>query len=379
MQKSWRRPLLPVFALVLGMALAACAVDGTPTRGPITLKTGKYGGEQTPALGDADSPVSWAKLRAVRLADHMVFPSAIDPKLDDGKLPTQPLATVTNTQIVIPDTADLPAMKHFEYGFTVTAGNADDNDYGFNQAVYVFSDDKAATAAVDELSGAMLKPSRYSKFAKAPVPGLPAGAVGIHDGGKYGETVAAFTTQGSRLIYTWAKSPDRGWSERVAATGQEQQIALLKDVGADSDDRRIDPDGLLTGTLRSDDGNPLHKAVYGRRAAALFYGDQEAALRALTAAGIDRFAWNGSQAYRAASERQAAGWVDFLAENFEDETTRKASSPQDLGSARCLKSGRRAACFITVGRYVGEVYDSTLEDAQAQISAQYTFLKKLRD
>ncbi|MCF8587950.1 DUF7373 family lipoprotein [Gordonia liuliyuniae] len=373
------RKSLIAIAAALTCVLAGCAVDGTPTRGPIELQTGKYGSMQTRSAGEATSDVAWAKLRAVRLADHMIFAHDLDPVMVDGKLPTQPLATPANVQVVIPDTADLPVMKDFEYGFTLSSGN-EKNDAGINHAVMVFRDDAAASAAARQLSDVMLKRTSYSNYERVRVAGMPSESITVHDAGAGGkQTVAAFTPVGQRLIYTWADDRNRSWPERIVKAAYDQQKPLLDALGTVSDDRRIDPDGLLTGTV-SEDGdssNPLHGAVYGQRAAALFYGDQSAALAALKKSGIEQFAWNGTQLYKAGSEGQTAGWIDYLVKDFEDDSSRKAASPQDLNAARCLTRDGAAGCFVAVGPYVGEAYGKDLADAQQQISAQYGFMKKL--
>ncbi|WOC14147.1 DUF7373 family lipoprotein [Gordonia sp. MP11Mi] len=373
-----RKSLIAV-AVGLTCVLAGCAVDGTPTRGPVELQTGKYGSMQTKPAGDATSETAWAKLRGVRLADHMVFAHDLDPVMVDGKLPTQPLATAANVQAVIPDTADLPVMKDFQYGFTLSSGD-ESNDTGINHAVFVFRDAAAASAAAGQLSGVMLKRTSYSKYERVRVAGMPSESITIHDSSADKHTVAAFTPVGQRLIYTWADAKDRAWPDRIVKAAYDQQKPLLDAIGTVSDDRRIDPDNLLTGTVGENSGdgsNPLHGSVYGQRAAALFYGDQSAALTALKKAGIEQFAWNGTQLYKAGSAGQTAGWIDYLVKDFEDDTSRKAASPQDLNIARCLTRDGNAGCFVAVGPYVGEAYGKDLADAQQQISAQYTFMKKL--
>ncbi|MGO3327629.1 DUF7373 family lipoprotein [Gordonia sp. (in: high G+C Gram-positive bacteria)] len=371
------RKSLVVLAAAVTCVLAGCSVDGNPTRGPIELQTGKYGSMQSAPAGDATSDVAWAKLRGARLADHLIFAHDLDPVLDDGKLPTQALATVANTQTVLPDTDRLPVMKDFQYGFTVSSGNETKNDTGLNHAVYVFTDAATASAAVGQLSGSMLKDREYSKYERARVPGMPAESVTVHDGSHDKHTVAAFTAVGPRMIYTWADAPNRSWPERIVKAAYDQQKPLLDSIGRESDDRRIDPDNLLAGTVSDDSGSPLTGSVYGQRATALFYSDQSAALTALKKAGIEQFAWNGTQAYKAATPEQANGWIDFLAHDFTDETSRKAASPQDLNVARCMSRDDRSACFVAVGPYVGEAYGDDLKDAQEKISAQYGFLTKL--
>lgn len=373
-----RKSLIAV-AAALCCALAGCTVDGTPTRGPIQLQTGKYGSMQARPAGEATSDAAWAKLRGVRLADHMIFAHELDPVLDDGKLPTQPLATPTNVQIVIPNTANLPVMKDFEYGFTLSSGNGSVNDTGINHAVFVFTDAAAAKDAVTQMSGVMLKRTTYSDYSRVRVDGMPSESVTIHSPGAGGRhTVAAFTAIGQRVVYTWADAKNRAWPDRIVKAAYDQQAQLLDGVEADDSDRRIDPDNLLPGTLEDpDDSNPLYGSVYGQRAIALFYSDQSAAYEAVKKAGIERFAWNSSQLYKAGSESQAKGWIDFLVKDFDDDTSRKAASPQDLGSARCMTKDAGTGCSVAVGPYVGEVYGKTLVEAQQQISAQYTFMEKL--
>lgn len=366
-----------VIAVAAVCALAGCSVEGTPTRGPVELKTGKYGDMRAEPAGEATSEADWARLRAVRLAESMIFVHELDAVMDDPKMPTQPLASARNVQAVLPDTADLPVMKDFQYGFTVSAGNGAKNDTGINHAVFVFVDAKASAAAADQLSDSLIKDREYSKYERVRVPGMPTQAVTVHDKGRDSDTVAAFTPVGERLIYTWADAPNRSWPDRIVKAAYDQQKRLLDSISPGSDDRRIDPDGLLTGTVDVDDGNPLSGSVYGQRAAALFYRDQSAAYAELKKAGIEQFAANGTQAYEAASNQQAQGWREFLVGSFRDDTSRKAPSPQDLDTATCAVKDDGAGCFIVVGPYVGEAYGPNLQDAQERISAQYRFLTDL--
>ncbi|GAA4662228.1 hypothetical protein GCM10023197_15220 [Gordonia humi] len=343
------------------------------------LLTGEYGRMQSSPLPEATTDASWGKLRGVRLAEHMIFAHDLDPKLDDGKMPTQALAVPRNSAVIVPDSADLPVMRDFQYGFTLSSGNETDTDIGFNHAVYAFSSPTAATAATKQFSDLMLRPTEYSHYRLAAVPGMPTGAVVIHDEERGTHTVVAFTAVGARMIYTWAQSPDRSWAERIVKDAYEKQKALLDEAGPESQDRDPDPDHLITGTVADPDGQtaPLHGAVYSQRAAALFYSDQAAAYEALKKAGIEQFAWNDTQAYKAGSHEQAEGWLDFLEKDTKGQTGRSAASPQDLSTARCVTVDQGAGCFIAVGPYVGEAYGEDLTTAQEKISAQYTFLTKL--
>ncbi|MEJ9079924.1 hypothetical protein WKY82_16015 [Gordonia malaquae] len=375
------RVVVPAVALAAAAVLAGCTVDGSPQRGPVDLDLGKYGSMQAATLPSATTDGQWAKLRAVRLADHIVFPVDIDAGMTDIKMPTMPIVVPKNLGLVMSEMVDLPVMKRFQYGFSMAAGNGP-NDFGVNHVVMRFADDRSAGDAVTQIGGVAAKPKDYYKpgGGRVDVAGMPPGSVVVHNVGSGNKHVfVAVAQSGPYVVYTWADSPDRAWGERAIVTAFDKQKSLLDAIGPENPDRNPDPTGLIRGTIRvpSDEQTVSTQIVFGQRGAALLYGNGPEAYSELKKAGITAAALNQTQAYRAAGPAQAEGWRDYLIKGFGDDTSRKAASPRDLSSAKCFQKDDRVGCFIAVGDYVGEAYGKELIDTQQQISAVYTFLKAM--
>ncbi|WP_161896414.1 DUF7373 family lipoprotein [Gordonia spumicola] len=382
MRKPTRVATAAVVLVSAVSVLVGCTVDGKPTRGPVDLDLGKYGSMQGQTLPDATTESAWAKLRAVRLADHMVFPVDVDPGLVSLKMPTMPMPVPKNLTLSMPDADTLPSMKDYQYGFSVSAGDKP-NDFGINHMVMRFTDDRAAGAALTEWGGLTSKPKDWYKpgGGKVSVDGMPADAIVVHRVGSTdgSHKYMAVARSGSYLIYTWADSKDESWAKRAVVTAYQKQKALLDAIGPDDPSRNPDPTGLIRGTVKvgADDRDPTSETVWGQRGAALLYSNGPEAFGELQKAGITVAAINQTQAYRAGSAAQAEGWRKYLIKDFGDDTSRNAASPRDLSTATCVQKDDRAGCFVVVGSYVGEAYSTTLVDAQQQISAAYTFLKTL--
>ncbi|GAC79440.1 hypothetical protein SAMN04488550_2218 [Gordonia malaquae] len=374
-----------VVMLLAAAVVGGCTVDGTPTTAPIDLDVGRYGSMLEAPLPDATSAVRWSQLRAVRLAEHMVFPRDLDAAIVDVKMPTAPIGVPRNMGAVIPDADTIPAMKRFEYGFVITAGDTP-GDQASQQMIARFADPEAARDAVHQLAPLWTKPTEYVPAGEiVTLAGLPAGSIAAHlarplKGRPTAHSTMGLTAVGEYLVYTWAESENRAWTERIVTTAYMKQKPMIDAIGPDDPSRNADPTGLMTGTLRSteDNGNPIIRTVWGPRGIALISQNGPEAYRAVMANGVTVGVVNGSNAYRAGSPAQAARWRDYLIKEYLDRSegvARPAASPRDLPSALCFAAGtRESACFVAVGAYVGEVEGSTLLDGQQQISAVYTAL-----
>ncbi|ALG84808.1 DUF7373 family lipoprotein [Gordonia phthalatica] len=372
-------------------AVAGCAVDGTATRGPIQLDTGKYLAQQSMALKSASTDGAWAQLRGVRLADHIIFPREVDSGLVSSKFPLQPLSSAQNAGGVFGggEVSDLPVLKQFQYGFVVTAGEEGAGDLGISHAVLVFDSPASAARAAYDISKTKLKkkPDEYTTNIRSkPVPGAPDGtraveSTGVYQGKVQNETVEGFTPVGSMLMYTWGQAKDLPRAENIVKTALTKQKALLDPAPTISDDRNPDPTGLIRGTLVGEGGgDPMEKVVFSARGAALTFDDQPAAYEAMKKTGVTEVALNGTKAYRTGSADQAKTFADFLRKEYAVTytATKAAASPRDLGGAHCWNNDdRQFGCTVVVDRYVGFTLSRSLKDAQQQISAQSVFLSKL--
>ncbi|AUH69058.1 MULTISPECIES: DUF7373 family lipoprotein [Gordonia] len=387
---QWKRAAAAAGAVVSLSAVTACTVDGTATRGPIQLDTGKYATSLQPAAGTADTESEMNRLRAMRLGEDIAFRDEVDPVLTKFSMPTYPISGASGLRGVFSDAADLPVSQKLRYGFTMAGGAPDDSDgknlhQGLNHAVLVYPDAETAGEAVSAMSGQMLKKTYGSPMRRTDVPGMPAETValtGKSSGG--GQITVAFTPVAEKVVYTWADADDGGWTLAAVRSAFTKQKALLDAMKPISDDKRIDPNGLLRAVLptESNGGSAFSGSVAGPRAISQLASKSTATFADLQKTGVTEAAVGGSLVFRAGGDDQAAELLKTLSDDSDDPTAKKADSPQDLPSAVCQTSKSsfgddQATCFVAYGSYAAQADGSDLHEAQQKISAQYLLLKQL--
>ncbi|EGD56131.1 DUF7373 family lipoprotein [Gordonia neofelifaecis] len=382
----WKRAAAVVGAVLSISAVTACTVDGTATRGPVQLDTGKYATTLQPAAGTADSEAAMDKLRAMRFGEDIVFRDEIDPQLTKFSMPTYPISGAAGLKGVFSDAADLPESQKLRYGFSIAGGNPDDgNDKGMNHAVLVYTDPAAATAALNAMSGQMLRKNYGSPMQRTQIPGMPAETVALSGKSSSGSQISvAFTPAGDKVIYTWADSKDGAWTQSVVRSAYQKQKVLIDGMKPISEDRQIDPTGITRAVLptESGSGSAYSGAVAGPRTISQLAGKSSATYKDLASAGVTEAAVGGSLVFHAGGEDQAKKLLTSLSDTSDDPAAKKAASPQDLSSAICQTSKSStgtdtASCFVAVGSYAVQADGSDLHDAQQKISAQYLLLKQL--
>lgn len=373
--------------LTAAALMTACTVDGTATRGPLKLDTGTFSTSLAPAVGDATEPSALAKLYAMRLGEHVVLRSEVEPSLNKASMPTMPITRPQNLLVVSSEFAKLPVNESLKYGYSIAGSEKNNTDKrGFNHAVLVYPDAQTASAASAASVDSFVKNNSGKPRSVVPVAGMPDGAVVVAGDTTSSKMLSGFLPVGDKLIYTWVEDDDTTRGENTLRTTLTKQRELLEKMPDIESDHRIDPDGLLRATVgkQKDMSTSMDGAVVSPRLLAGYYDDPSDAMSAMTSAGIDRIASDGSLVYRAASEKQAAAWLDYQVSKNEDETTRKSESPQDLPNATCMTSKgstsfskESTSCFVSYGRYVAEANSSDATRARQAISASYMKLKAL--
>ncbi|WP_341257504.1 MULTISPECIES: DUF7373 family lipoprotein [Gordonia] len=380
MRSRVSRSIGATVALVAAASMTACAVDGSPVRAPAALDVGVYGALRESALPDATTDAAWARLRAVRLADHIVFPIDVDPELTRVKFPTMPIVAETNLTFVIDGADSVPELMAMRHGYTVAADDQA-SDIGLNHTVLAFAGDRAADAAATALAALESRKDQGRQGeGRLRVDGMPDSSVVDHVRVGGSNRVTGITVAGAYIVVTRARAPEQEHAERIVARAYTEQAKLISGVGPEDTDRNPDPTGLIRGTVAILDKDRMiyDRVVRGRRAEALHHSNGPRALAAMTTAGITSSATNRTRAHLAASPRQAQGFRDYVTAAFDSGGAKRADSPRDLSTASCFVSGgTRFSCVVAVGRYVGEASGGTLLSAQQQISAAYTFLSQM--
>lgn len=372
----------------LSMAvLGACSLDGTATRSPIDLDTGRYRTTLAAPAGDADTDAAMAKVSALRLAEYVVFRTEIDPALTKVSMPTYPIVGAAGMGGVITEAADLPVMKDtLRYGFSVAGSTptGDSTAKGLNHAVLVFADPAAATEATRVMTAQLIRNSGGDRREATTIPGMPtdtrALTGGTFDGGRM---AAALTPVGDKVVYTWADAKSGDWPAQAVRTAYQKQKTMLDGMPSIDDDRSIDPTGLLRALLPNESGGtPMANSVLAGRAAAHATGDSSTADAENKKNGVTELAIGKAVIYRAGSDRQARTVLEDLVDVSDDPSATRASSPQDLPGAVCSTgkspTGETSAlCSLAIGRYAVQVQSDDLKDAQQQVSAEYELLKQL--
>ncbi|ALG84804.1 DUF7373 family lipoprotein [Gordonia phthalatica] len=380
---AFKRVALTVTAGLSIALLSACSVDGTPTRGPVKLDTGSYQTTLGAPAGDATSENELNRLRGLRLGESIVFHDEVDPVLNRGAMPTYPVTNKSGLAGIFTDVDDEPFMKTLRYGFSVGAGAKDDgNDKGYNHAVFVFTDSAAAAAAADGLRDSLLKSGDTNPRTPTQVPGAPAEMRAVTGKTVGGTVTAGFTPVGDKVIYTWADAKDAAWTATTVRVSYEKQKALLDTMAPISDDKRIDPDGLMRAVLPTKTKSGMSGAVLGPHTAALMFNSPAKGFADQQKAGVSAVVMGGATVIKTGSEGQAKDYLAEITDRSTDPTARKAASPQDLSSAKCYTTkstfgADSAECYLAVGRYVVEADGDDLKDAQQKVSAEYLLLKQL--
>ncbi|MFE3795258.1 DUF7373 family lipoprotein [Nocardia tengchongensis] len=400
MRKSVRAAMSAA-AAVVALMTAACGSDpesaapAEPAIDLAKLDTGNLTTQPKPYDKAGNKDLGRA-VQAERLANYLPLPAEMNPAV------TKPAAAVNGAirpfidlgsgAMRVRTNAKPDALRAAAPGFLsgyVTTGNSDDLPglaYEFANTVLIFTDEAAASAAAQALGQADFDAAPSERLHLDKYPSAFAYLDKSYD---FNAGVRSWYATGRFVIFGYV------WDDLMAETKASDPAALLARVQLGLDaippalakfpavapdqltEQPVDLDGVLGRTLRTvadDQSERGIPGVYDRHGGLqLFPGDDNAAL--FEKAGVDRVAFNGGYVFRA---RDGAGATAIVTERGRTSRTfQPADSPANLPNAQCRKyTGPEPLsvpyyCYVTHGRFAGEVAASQLLDAQQRISAQY--------
>ncbi|MGW5921389.1 DUF7373 family lipoprotein [Nocardia fluminea] len=330
-------------------------------------------------------------VEAERLGDFVPTPADIDPRFVhtnpsiasvflDAEASLGKIMAVDRFAEVAPD---------FIGGF-VSSAETKPSNMGLDMvnAVMIFPDAQKAATAATELE--KLDFGYAPNNQRIEIPGYPAA---IAHWQPDQQSIGSWFATGHLVIYTWFYDYLKIWLEKV----DKQELLDLTRKSLDTIVPAVakftptpstelmtlqrDRDGMLGRTAprpREDSWiNP--PGVYAGRTARHFVSDPVSTAKMIDDYGIDLYANDGSEVYRARDIAGAQGVRDELGG-----LTRKftaSAAPKNLPSARCKEYiGRkkriaiRFYCAVSYDRYAAYVWSNQLLDAQQRISAQYALL-----
>ncbi|MFD4442678.1 hypothetical protein ACFWPK_23185 [Nocardia sp. NPDC058519] len=364
----------------------------TVTDAPVDLATLDVGNYPTQPrqIGTVANLDQGRFIEAERLGDFVPTPADIDPRFVhtnpsiasvflDAEAALGKIMAVDRFAEVAPD---------FIGGF-VSSAETEPNNMGLDMvnAVMIFPDAQKATTAAAELE--KLDFGYAPNNQRIEIPGYPAA---IAHWQPDQQSIGSWFATGHLVIYTWFYDYLKIWLEKVDKQALLDltrksldtivpSVAKFTPTTGDLMTLQRDRDGMLGRTAprpREDSWiNP--PGVYAGRTARHFLSDPVSAAKMIDDYGIDLYANDGAEVYRARDIAGAQGVRDELGG-----VTRKftaSASPKNLPSAQCKEYiGRkqriaiRFYCAVSYDRYAAYVWSNQLLDAQQRISAQYALL-----
>lgn len=391
-------------AVVAGLALAGCTVDGSAVEDPSQMideskfDTGDYPTEPRPEFGySSEDDISF--IEGQRMAEFTTLPSEIDPGLvevDDAMV----VRSANNLSVFFQGDVETfrdSLVSGFFSSFSESTDKSTEPQRRLIQTVMrlVPADTAKATRAYAD---SMAKAENTTVDTKT-MPGSFIVRYTQKQG--YGETAydspttVALTPRGRYMIITAAAgkgADDKEWPETSVKKGLELQGPLIDKFPESHsvDAVKLDQNKILIYALPVKDPNDLYwltRAVYGPRGIAHLGG---ASMGLLETAGAEHTAFEASTVYRAADENKAIALEAGVIKELKEQGYTNAASPPGLPIATCLEKpddkNLRVSCFVRVGRYIGDANNALtsysdakadqLTDTHKQITAQYKILLK---
>lgn len=386
-----RRSVLVAAAVFLAVPTGVAGAE--PAEEAIRLDVGAYPTTPAAPLGIAGSPQAGAAAEGRRMADFVVGPWEVDPRLTglfdtsavviDGPDAAQPLFPVELGEV---------ASRHRVISGFSTARWADDIE--LQHTVLRFADPAVAAAAARDFADALAhRTVPFGPIVGAAIPGHPqtsafSNPVIEEDSGRPVTFVRSITAHGPYVL-----------SERaVAADGVDTAAALI----AGALDRQlplidqftltplwqlaalpVDPSGLMARTvpLPPDEVTATLPGSYGPHATLHFQDDPTRSAPVLAASGLANSAYAGAGVYETRDPRAAADLVPGLVAEYL-ETGTDAGPIEGLPSSRCVTAvlpdsdEQTGYCVAAVDRYVAEGSGDTVEEARQRVAAQYLMLTR---
>ncbi|WP_336085303.1 DUF7373 family lipoprotein [Nocardia sp. SSK8] len=386
-------------AVSMALLVAACGGETEPD-GPIEpvidlagLDVGNYA-TQPRDLGLPDNPEQARFVEAERLGNHVPTPAEIEPGFvhPNPFMPhvfIDPEATLGRIMAV---DRFAEAAPGFVGGFVSGAGNHPRNDgIDLLNAVMIFPDPQQATAAAAALERVDFEANTRNEPIE--IPRYP----GAHAHWQPTEqSIGVWYATGNLVVYTWVydylkihlKKVDRPALLELVHKSLDTivpAVAAFRPTPVDAlMTAPVDLDGMLGRTLKrpAEDSWTNPPGAYAGRAAAHFGSEPDDVARTVAENGVDRFAADGADVYRArdyAAALRVQEDLGGLSRKFQ-----RVESPVNLPTALCKEYiGRemlavRFYCSVTAGRYAAFTWASQLLDAQQRVSAQYALLVNAR-
>ncbi|WP_280312271.1 DUF7373 family lipoprotein [Nocardia abscessus] len=395
MSKSIRTACALVLAGVVAVAGGAC---GDSEAGPeqsappvdlAQLDVGNYA-TQPRTLGTAKNPEQARMIEAERLANFVPLPSDIDPAFVSAnpsiaKVFLEPKGSLGRIMDV---SRFAEAAPDFVSGFLSSAGSAPDNrGTDLVNAILIFPDEQKATAAAAALERVDFEAN--NRNTPVQIPKYPAAHAHWQP---TDQSIGSWFATGKFVIYTWVYDYAKVYLEKVdlpqLLTLVEKSLdTIVPAIGRFTPTPvdqlmtlPIDMDGMLNRALPRprEDSWIDPPGAYTGQGALHFTTDSAEDRRIIEAAGVDRYATDGTDLFRA---RDAAAAVQLREERGGlTKKFRATESPKGLPAARCKEYiGNKTVvvrfyCSVSHDRYTAFAWSHQLLDAQQRISAQYALL-----
>lgn len=392
---SVRAPCALVMAGIVAVGISACGSgEGSDTAPEPSvdlsqLDVGNYP-TQPRQIGTVKNPEQARLIEAERLGNFVPAPSDIDPKYVHN---SPSIATV----FIDPEAAlgkimnvdrFAEAAPDFVGGFVSAAGSAPNNQgIDLLNAVMIFPDERKAADAAAALERVDFEYSDQNQPIQ--IPKYPAARAHWQP---REQSIGSWYATGKLVIYTWVYDYLKIYLEKV---DQPALLALVENsldtvVPAVSKFAPTPPNMLMSAQI--DDEGMLGRAlprpredswlnppgVYTGHTAQHFSSDPADLRKTVEENGVDKFATDGTDIYRArdaGAAKQVREDLGGLTKQFKG-----SAAPKNLPQARCKEYiGRQSLairfyCSVTYDRYAAFSWSHQLLDAQQRISAQYALL-----
>ncbi|WP_141807135.1 DUF7373 family lipoprotein [Nocardia bhagyanarayanae] len=371
------RSVLRVGAVVAAMiALSSCYPEDVPTSATTTSSAAP-----TSTLSPDQRHRQGALAEGTRMAEVLALPTDIDPDVTvygrAGVLTPALLLVMAGHNDAIKEAAERNGLLT---GFIAHRTNGDrERRKDLTHGVMRFPDDATARrAAADLAAAAVHSPGLLESVARtpAPLPGAPESRFSHKEERGRSEGMS-FTPFREYVIYTSVRAGTLDEVQQSTLRAIELQGPLLDGFIptrlADYPDLPYDPDGVFALTIGDGDAQ---QGAYRQRGAVLFAQDQPRAASLFRQVGVNAMANKGTTVYRtddhSGAQRLRAGLAEMQREH------QPAPTAPGVPSSSCVSDPEGGAnswfCVVAAGRYVGEIWAKTQDDAHRLLEEQYRVL-----
>lgn len=361
-----------------GPQMPVDTLRATPQPGGALLDTGAYPTTASSPPGTAGPGWLGRVLEGHRMANYVVVPSQVDPRL------TRAIPQNTNT---LQTADDLPApldeddRKAFIVGFSTARSSA-----ARQVLINIVLRFTTAAAAADVAGDTAALYARTTGTPHGGTVSIPGGRLTLAFASETAEgaELHSVTPHGPYVLFQYARSK-QGVNDAITLVSKtlDMQEPLIDQFVPDDPSRfadlPTDETGLLSRTLPDPDV-PAGGFVYQPRAALHFQDDSAKAATMFAASGVLAVSAGKSTVYEAADPSTAQGLADSFAADRHNDGYRPAAPVNGL-PVRCFDGGRDNGasprnfyCIGSARRYVYEIFSTDQVDAHRQVAAQYRLL-----